>query len=67
MLPLRASRWSRSASATLRAGQTQVALTTSIASGESDLRALPAEVFEGRLAGGRDVRFRSQATVTRDR
>jgi hypothetical protein len=29
---------------------------------ESDLRSLPAEVFQERLAGGRDVRFRSLAS-----
>lgn len=49
-----------------RDGTTQFAIATTIPPSESDLRSLSADVFERRLAGGRDVRFRAQATGSQD-
>ncbi|MSR60458.1 MAG: hypothetical protein EXS05_22925 [Planctomycetaceae bacterium] len=46
--------------------ETVFALATAIPAAESDLRALSGEVFEERLAGGRNVRFHSIAGSTAD-
>ena len=43
--------------------ETVFAVGAAISAAEADLRSLPAEVFQERLAGGRDVRFRSAAQV----
>ena len=45
----------------VRNGTTVAAIATVIPAPESDLRTLSADVFADRLAGGRDVRFRSFA------
>jgi len=47
----------------LNKGETVFAVATTIPASESDLSALPAKVFEERLAGGRDVRFRSTTQI----
>jgi hypothetical protein len=44
-------------------GDTVFAVAATIPEAESDLSALPAKVFEERLAGSRDLRFRSQVQV----
>jgi hypothetical protein len=44
--------------------ETVFAAAAAIPAAESDLSSLPASVFEERLAGGRDVRFRSHAQVS---
>jgi hypothetical protein len=47
----------------LHRSDTVFAVATTIPAAESDLSALPAKIFEERLAGNRDVRFRSQLQV----
>ncbi|MEX1098739.1 MAG: VWA domain-containing protein [Planctomycetales bacterium] len=42
-----------------RGGETVFALATAVPAEEADLATLPADVFETRLAGGRQVRYRS--------
>jgi hypothetical protein len=47
----------------LHKGRTVFAVAAAVPAVESDLRSLPANVFEERLAGGREVRFRSLASA----
>jgi hypothetical protein len=47
----------------LQRNDTMFAVATTIPAAESDLSPLPARVFEERLAGNRDVRFRTQVQV----
>jgi len=50
-----------------RGGQTIAAVAVAIPPDESDLRTLPAELFEGRLAGQRDVRFHAWSPASGER
>ncbi len=49
-----------------RDGETVFASAITIPAVESDLRSMPAEVLQERLAGGRDIRFRSVVNFTGD-
>lgn len=49
-----------------RGDTTVFAMATVVPAEESDLRTLPPDVFEQRMAGGREVRFRSAASAGRD-
>jgi hypothetical protein len=44
-------------------GDTVFAVAAAIPAAESDLTVLPAKIFEDRLAGERDVKFRSQSQI----
>jgi hypothetical protein len=47
----------------MQGSDTVFAVAAAIPAVEADLRSLPADVFQDRLAGGRDVRFHAQAQV----
>jgi hypothetical protein len=50
-----------------RAGQTVFGAATTIPAVESDLRTIGADVFEGRLAGGRDLHFEAYSAGSREK